>query len=316
MSIHQLFSQYENYRKSQLFFGNPETLYAPMNYIMDLGGKRARPLLVLSSCISAGGEINSALPLAQAIEVFHNFTLLHDDIMDNAPLRRGKPTVHEKWDMPTAILAGDNMLVAAYEFLMNYSGPEKERIFSIFNKTGREVCEGQQMDMDFSQKDHVTEAEYLKMIELKTAVLLGCAAFMGATAGGSDEETAKLYYDLAIHVGLSFQLNDDWLDAFGNPEKTGKQPGGDIAEGKKTWLYIAAKNKELPIDEWFKNQNVEERISITLEALKAHALDAELKQLAASYEEKANQDIKLLKARNQNTAILEELIDMLAGREH
>ena len=205
-----------------------------MNYIMELGGKRVRPLLALLGAEACGGRPEDALLWAHSVEVFHNFTLVHDDIMDNAPTRRGMPTVHEKWGIAEGILSGDNMLIAVYEGLLHSDYLQKTQLLQLLSKTAREVCEGQQLDMDSAVKSQVTEADYLEMIRLKTAVLLGCSLQGGGMCAGASAEVQQLLYDFAILLGLSFQLQDDWLDAFGNPEQTGKMAGGDIAEGKKT----------------------------------------------------------------------------------
>lgn len=218
----------------------PDGLYAPIRYILDMGGKRMRPVLVLLSADLFGAPVPSALPAAAAVEVFHNFTLIHDDIMDAAPLRRGKPTVHKKWDTNTGILSGDAMLILAYQQLEAYPGAQYAQLMKLFSRTALEVCEGQQYDMDFEAREDVTLPEYLKMIELKTAVLLGCALQMGAIIGQASETEARAVYDFGIALGLAFQLQDDYLDAFGDPEQFGKQVGGDIIENKKTYLYLKA----------------------------------------------------------------------------
>lgn len=218
-------------------------LYAPIRYLMSIGGKRLRPSMVLAAADAFGGTVEKALPAALAVEVFHNFTLMHDDIMDNAPLRRGQQTVHEKWDANTAILSGDAMFVQAYQQLSKMDAALIPPMLELFNKTAIEVCEGQQYDMDFEQRSDVTIAEYLEMIRLKTSVLLAAAMQMGAMSAGANEEDQRRVYDMGIHIGLAFQLQDDYLDAFGDPEKFGKQVGGDILADKKTFLYIRCLEK-------------------------------------------------------------------------
>ncbi|MCQ0110256.1 geranylgeranyl diphosphate synthase, type II [Zhouia amylolytica] len=216
----------------------PKNLYEPMVYILNLGGKRLRPVLTLMTTEVFGEDYTKALDAALAIEIFHNFSLVHDDIMDDAPLRRGKKTVHEKWDLNTGILSGDVMLIVAYRFFENYP-PEKFRdLAKLFSKTAIEVCEGQQYDIDFETRNDVSESEYLKMITYKTAVLVGAAMKMGAIVAGTTEEQAQAIYDFGLNLGIAFQLKDDYLDAFGDPETFGKQVGGDIIENKKTYLYI------------------------------------------------------------------------------
>lgn len=316
MSISNLFEQYESYRKAAPFQGFPNSLYQPMQYIMELGGKRTRPLLVLSSCLSSGGQGDIAMPVAHAMEVFHNFTLLHDDIMDNASTRRGQATVHEKWNTPTGILAGDNLLVSAYEVLLSYNGPHRDEILIIFSTTAKEVCEGQQLDMDFAQLEDVSETQYLRMIQLKTAVLLGCCAYAGALAGGHGPVKAQPYYDFALNLGLAFQLHDDWLDTFGDSAKTGKKAGGDIAEGKKTWLYTAAKHRELPVTEIYLNDNLEKRIALATQLFKQHGLDVELAKLSAHYADKASDILQNLAESGEHTSYLADLVEMLGARQH
>lgn len=213
-------------------------LYEPIRYLIQLGGKRLRPALVLASCEAEGGSIETALPAALAVEIFHNFTLMHDDIMDDAPLRRGKVTVHEKWDVNTAILSGDAMFVEAYQSLLQLPPHLLAETLALFNTTATEVCEGQQRDMAFERMDDVEVEAYLEMIRLKTSVLLAAALRMGAMAAGADAQRCGMYYELGIALGLAFQLQDDYLDAFGDPEQFGKQVGGDILSDKKTFLYL------------------------------------------------------------------------------
>lgn len=218
--------------------GTPEGLYLPVRYILELGGKRIRPVLVLLSADLYGTALEEAMPAAMAVEIFHNFTLVHDDIMDDAPLRRGKPTVHEKWDTNTAILSGDAMMIEAYRKLEAYPEATFKGLMTVFSKTALQVCEGQRYDMDFESRDDVQIPEYLKMIEYKTAVLIGCALKMGARVAGAPDTDQQALYSFGIYLGLAFQLQDDYLDVFGDPETFGKQVGGDIIENKKTYLYL------------------------------------------------------------------------------
>ncbi|MEZ4853281.1 polyprenyl synthetase family protein [Flavobacterium sp.] len=218
----------------------PKGLYEPIKYILDLGGKRMRPVLTLMSADIFNADLKSALPAATAVEVFHNFSLIHDDIMDDAPLRRGNETVHEKWDLNTGILSGDAMLILAYQFFEAYEPHIFQQLAKLFGKTALEVCEGQQYDVDFETRDDVTIPEYLKMIEYKTAVLVAAAMKMGAIVAETSEENANLIYDFGLNLGIAFQLQDDYLDAFGDPKTFGKQVGGDIIENKKTFLYLKA----------------------------------------------------------------------------
>jgi len=218
----------------------PSDLYEPIKYILSLGGKRMRPALLLMACDLFGGDIRKAIPPALAIEVFHNFTLMHDDIMDNAPLRRGKVTVHEKWNKNVAILSGDVMLVEGYKLMMNVEDRLLRPIMQIFNETAVGVCEGQQIDMEFEIRNDVHIDEYINMIRLKTAVVLGGALKIGALIGGAESKDALLLQAFGENLGVAFQLQDDILDVYGDPEKFGKQVGGDILSNKKTFLLIRA----------------------------------------------------------------------------
>ncbi len=224
------------------FPSEPKNLYEPLSYFLTLGGKRLRPLLTILSGELFGEKKENLLPAATAIELFHNFSLIHDDIMDNAPLRRGKSTVHEKWNPSIAILSGDVLLVKAYQLLSSYSPNTLSELFLVFNKTAIEVCEGQQLDMDFENKEIVTEEEYIGMIRLKTAVLLGCALEFGAIISNASSINRNNIYDFGLHLGLAFQIQDDILDLFGDPLKVGKQVGGDVLSNKKTLLSIVARS--------------------------------------------------------------------------
>jgi len=218
----------------------PKGLYDPINYILSIGGKRIRPLLTLLSCSVFEGEVDDALSAALAVELFHNFSLIHDDIMDEAPLRRGKATVHQKWDVNTGILSGDAMLILAYQYFEDYSPDIFQELAKLFSKTAIEVCEGQQYDVDFEKLEAVSVEKYLKMIKYKTAVLVGASLQMGAIIAKTSTQNKKDIYDFGISLGLAFQLQDDYLDAFGDPKMFGKQIGGDIIANKKTMLYIKA----------------------------------------------------------------------------
>jgi len=233
------------------FDQKPKELYDPINYILDLGGKRLRPALCLLACELFDGVIQQAISPALGIEIFHNFTLLHDDIMDEAPIRRGKPTVHIKWNPNVAILSGDTMMALAYDYIMKAPGEFQQEVFSVFNKTAIEVCEGQQYDMNFEIQDDVSISDYLEMIRLKTAVLLAGSLKIGAIIGGANKEDAENIYLFGEKLGVAFQLKDDLLDAFSDENKFGKKTGGDIVTNKKTFLYLKAfemaegSNKEL-----------------------------------------------------------------------
>lgn len=229
--------------KSYSFPEIPSNLYDPLRYFMLLGGKRMRPMLTLMSAKLFQKTPKESMSAAIAVELFHNFSLIHDDIMDEAPLRRAKPTVHEKWNTNIAILSGDVLLVKAYEQICQNPPHLIPELLSLFNKTAVEVCEGQQMDMDFEKRSDVSSEEYIEMIRLKTSVLLGCALEMGAIIGETTPENRKCLYDFGVHLGIAFQIQDDLLDLYGDPEKVGKQVGGDISANKKTLLSIMAKNE-------------------------------------------------------------------------
>ncbi len=238
-------SQYQElvfqYFKELSLSKEPQNLYQPIQYILSLGGKRMRPVLTLMATDVFNVDCKKALAAATAVEIFHNFSLIHDDIMDDAPLRRGNQTVHEKWNINTGILSGDAMLILAYQHFEEYEPKIFRDLAKLFSKTALEVCEGQQYDVDFETRNDVTIPEYLKMIEYKTAVLVGAAMKMGAIVAETSTENANLIYDFGLNLGIAFQLQDDFLDAFGNPETFGKQVGGDIIENKKTFLYLKAK---------------------------------------------------------------------------
>lgn len=227
----------------QKFGKEPETLYEPIQYLMNLGGKRLRPMLTLLAYSLYKNDYRRILPYATAVEAFHNFTLMHDDIMDNAPLRRGNQTVHEKWNTNTAILSGDVMLVKVYALFEKLDSTTLKNVLTSFNKCAAEVCEGQQWDMDFETTSKVTEAQYLNMIKLKTAVLLGFSLELGAILAGAPEADRKALRAFGTNIGIGFQLKDDLLDAFADPKKFGKQVGGDIIANKKTFLLIKALEK-------------------------------------------------------------------------
>lgn len=237
-------SQYQDffieYLEKQNIHKEPTNLYEPIEYILGLGGKRMRPVLTLMAAEVFDTNYKVAFPAAMAVEVFHNFSLVHDDIMDDAPLRRGQVTVHEKWDLNTGILSGDAMLILAYQYFEQYESTVFRDLAKLFSKTALEVCEGQQWDVDFEKRNDVSIPEYLKMIEYKTAVLVAAAMKMGAIVAKTSEKEADLIYDFGLNLGLAFQLQDDYLDAFGDPETFGKQVGGDIIENKKTYLYLKA----------------------------------------------------------------------------
>ena len=300
----------------------PAGLYNPMRYILELGGKRIRPVLALIAADAVGGDIKKALPAALAVEVFHNFSLVHDDIMDEAPLRRGKATVHEKWDANTGILSGDVMLVKAYQCLDAYPAELFKELTKLFSQTAKEVCEGQQYDMDFPQQDNVSQAEYLQMIKNKTAVLLGCSLQMGAMIGGLSREESQPFYDFGIELGLAFQLQDDYLDAFGDPLTFGKQVGGDIIENKKTLLYLLALDKgdkvqQAELEELFSSQpqDPRDKIAAVKTLFKATKADLAIQQLMAQYTDKALLEVEKFAVSKKKKDLFKQFAKALMERK-
>jgi geranylgeranyl diphosphate synthase type II len=317
MNLTDLQKEYEKHLSSHPFTGKPSNLYDSMNYILSLGGKRVRPLLAIIGNQIANGEIHHGLEVAHIIELFHNFSLIHDDIMDQADIRRGQPTVHKKWDEPTAILSGDNMLVKTFEYLLNYQGPNREIIAKIYTQTAIGVCEGQQLDMDYAQiPNSVHEDDYLNMIKLKTAILLGCSLECGFLSGGGHIEDSALFYDFAINVGMSFQLMDDYLDAFGDELKTGKKEGGDIIEGKNTWLKIKSHDLFPEKTETLFSMSPEERVNPTIEFWKSQQIDQELILKANEYHQNALSILNTLTQKGYNIQLLDDLAHWLLDRQH
>ncbi|MCK0190479.1 polyprenyl synthetase family protein [Arenibacter sp. F20364] len=239
-SIEEYRSDFMAHMENKVKIKEPVNLYEPISYILNLGGKRLRPVLTLMTTEIFGGDYKKALDASLAIEVFHNFSLVHDDIMDEAPLRRGKQTLHKKWDLNTGILSGDAMLIYSYQLLESYPEAIFKKLMQVFSQTALEVCEGQQYDVDFENREDVTIPEYLIMIQNKTAVLVASAMKMGAIIADESDEVQDLIYDFGKNLGIAFQLQDDYLDAFGDPKSFGKQVGGDIIENKKTFLYLQA----------------------------------------------------------------------------
>lgn len=239
-NLDNLKALFEHHLASQSFPSEPANLYSPNTYFLQIGGKRLRPALLLLACEIYSGKAEQALNAAIAVEYFHNFSLIHDDVMDNAPFRRGFATIHEKYGLNTAILSGDVMLTYAYKHLSLVPYQYLQNVLEIFNQTAIHVCEGQQMDMDYEKRDSVSEDEYLKMIEYKTSVLLAGAMQIGSIIGGASRPEAEAIYKYALYLGIAFQIQDDILDCYGSPDMVGKTPGGDILQNKKTLLYINA----------------------------------------------------------------------------
>ena len=301
------------------FKDDPCDLYAPINYMLSLGGKRMRPILLLLAHQLFNKNLKDAIKPALGIEVFHNFTLLHDDIMDDAPLRRGLKTVHEKWSPNVAILSGDTMLVQAYQLISEAPNDVLKKSLDVFSKTAIEVCEGQQWDMDFETRDDVTIIEYLKMIEYKTAVLLAAALKIGALTGRANHKQAQNLYEFGRNMGIAFQLKDDLLDVFGDQDKFGKQLGGDILSNKKTYLYLKSlaiadgKQKE-ELQYWFASKKYDGVQKVN--AVKAIYECLDIKKITTDLiHEYHQQAIAHLKTIEGDKSGLEQFASMLLQRE-
>lgn len=298
----------------------PITLYDADNYFLTLGGKRIRPVMCLMGSQLFGDIHPDAYYAANAVELFHNFTLIHDDIMDAAPLRRGMETVHHKYGTSTALLAGDVMLVVAYEYLNKIHSVAHKRIVTLFNKTAKEVCEGQQLDMDYEKKDNVTLEEYLHMIALKTSVLIAASLEMGAILAGTSEGNCRHLYEFGKNLGIAFQVQDDYLDAFGDPEKFGKDLGGDIRQNKKTFLLIHAlevadENQKNELQKLM-TENPVDKIEKVLAIFKKCKVGEWANELKQQYFEKALthlEEVAVLSNRKKN---LLQLANFLIQREH
>ena len=296
-----------NFLESKQWVRAPKNLYEPLDYILKLGGKRMRPILTLMAADIFSGAYQKAMPAALAVEVFHNFTLIHDDIMDAAPLRRGKATVHEKWDVNTGILSGDAMLILAYQFFENYEPIVFQKLAKLFSKTALEVCDGQQLDVDFETRNDVTIDEYIDMIRLKTSVLVAAALKMGAIVAEANEEDADLIYDFGLNLGLAFQLQDDYLDTFGDPATFGKQIGGDIIENKKTYLYlkslgIANEEDRKRLREFYdqKLENNTAKIAEVTQVFESNNIPVLIKEKIANYTEKAFETLSSMHISEEN----------------
>jgi geranylgeranyl diphosphate synthase type II len=296
----------------------PEMLYDPMHYILQLGGKRLRPIL---SLMGSGiyGDPAKAMPQAMAIELFHNFSLIHDDIMDAAPLRRGKTTVHMKWNENVGILSGDGMLVKAYQYMAKCDASVLPEVLDTFSNTALEVCEGQQMDIDFETMDEVTASAYIKMIQYKTSVLLGCAMKIGALVGGATKKDADALYQFAMLLGTSFQIKDDYLDVYGDPEKFGKQVGGDILSNKKTLLWIEAKRRAqdqgIDFGSYSSMSPNKDKVHSFQELYKLLAVDTYAKQEISRYYNLSLEALSKVSVEEEKLAPLKEFASWLYRRE-
>lgn len=317
-SVPSLLKLVEKEIRKQRFGSKPKSLYDPIHYIMALGGKRLRPLLALLSYSLYKENPQTIVKYANAIELFHNFTLLHDDIMDKAPLRRGKPTVHEKWNVNTAILSGDVMQVKVYDQLLDLETKILKDVLKAFNKCAAEVCEGQQWDMEFETKTNVTESEYIEMIRLKTAVLLGFSLEFGALLAKAPAKERVALREFGINIGIGFQLKDDLLDVYADKEKFGKQVGGDILANKKTYLLIKAKERakgagKKELDYWltakkFNNQKKVKAVTALYNKLEIPGLT---EKKIDSYFKKGFKELDKLKDSPQKTNLIQFTQDLI-----
>lgn len=314
---------FSDYLEAQRFIRKPSELYEPNNYFLSLGGKRMRPVLVLLGTYLYDKQYQHSLPAATAIEFFHNFSLIHDDIMDDAPLRRGKITVHEKYGINTAILSGDALLVYAYKYLAQVPVQHLKEVLDIFNETAIEVCEGQQLDINFENQSQVTEDEYIWMIRQKTSVVLAAGIKIGALIGGASDTDAEALYQYALNLGIAFQIQDDILDCYGDAELVGKQPGGDIIQNKKTILLIralqasdAAKDDSLNAiisqEEW----GHQEKVQQVLNVYQKYSIRESVEKTKASYTQTAIEHLEKTSLSEEQKAILLHLVDYLVQRAY
>lgn len=320
----QTLQQYfNNVLEKETFTGEPSTLYAPIDYTLKLGGKRLRPVLCLASCELFGGTLSDALNAAIGIELFHNFTLLHDDIMDEAPIRRGNPSVHKKWNTNVAILSGDTMFATAYEYIGKVGKEKLPEIHSIFTETAIEVCRGQQYDMNFEERTHVSEENYIKMIRLKTAVLLGASLKIGGVIGDASKEDLQRIYEFGENLGIAFQLKDDLLDAYANQEMFGKQTGNDIVTNKKTYLLIKAfkkadENQKESLNYYFdrtKSFDEEEKVNSVMDIFDRLNIKEETQNTIKKYQKAAIQSLDAINISEGRKGTLLAITDYLDKRE-
>ena len=312
---------FEQYLKSSLPFPeHQENLYEPCRYLLDAGGKRIRPALCLMAGELFGGINQDSYHAAMAVELFHNFTLIHDDIMDKAPLRRGKPTVHAKYGLTTGILSGDVMGIFSYHCLGKVDKEHLQKVFTIFNKTAIEVCEGQQWDMDFEEREEVGIDEYLKMIELKTSVLLAASLQIGAIVANASDEDAQHLYEFGKNMGIAFQLQDDYLDTFGAEEKIGKKPGGDIRANKKTFLMLKmrelAASGDLLVVEDLMRAEEEKRVEGISRLYLDLGIDAYSKEIINQYSDRSFEHLDKISLPEEQKLPLRQLASWLLNRQY
>ncbi len=304
--------------KNYAQYKNQDPLFQPIHYLLQIGGKRMRPALVLIANQMLEGNLELARPAALAVEVFHNFTLMHDDIMDQAPLRRGNETVHQKWNTNTAILSGDAMMIESYRILSQSPQQHLQSLLQTFNEVALGVCKGQDLDMSFESRNEVHHDEYIEMIRLKTAILLGGALQLGGIIAGANQTTQNHLYKIGEELGLAFQLRDDYLDAFGDPEKFGKVVGGDIISDKKTYLRILLNERMTEEEKILANSKFdsdEKKIQVIKSLMINHGIDMEAIQIAQSYIESALSHLDSIPATQNRKAELQNIILALAKRE-
>ena len=301
----------------------PKELYKPIAYILSLGGKRIRPALVLAGCEMFSGNLDDAIAPALGIEILHNFTLLHDDIIDNSDIRRGKPTVHKKWNENTAILSGDVMQIIAYQYIAKTKTEYLKEVLSLFSTTAMEICEGQQLDIDFEAQMKVSTGEYVEMIRLKTAVLLGTALKTGAIIGGADETDKNLLYDCAVNLGLAFQLQDDLLDVYGDEKTFGKKIGGDILGNKKTYMFIQAFERaqgaeKQELEKWISaaNFNPAEKIKAVTQIYNKLGIKEICEKKIKEYTENALVELDKVQVEENRKTQLRDLVNSLMKRKN
>lgn len=301
---------------------DPEGLYAPIDYVLSMGGKRIRPVLMLMAYNLYKEDLNPVLPPAAGIEIYHNYTLLHDDLMDRADMRRGKKTVHKVWNDNTAILSGDAMLVLAYQYIAKTPSMYLKKVFDLFNTTAMEICEGQQYDVDFEHRKDVSEADYLNMIRLKTAVLLAAGLKMGAITAGASKEDAQSLYDFGINIGLAFQLKDDFLDVYGDPAIFGKNIGGDILCNKKTYMMIKTlehtnETQKIELNRWMQTTNFipEEKIAAVVDIYNEVGIKAICENKMREYYDNAMHKLKNVSVAEEKKKELINLVHHLMYRE-
>ena len=320
MNLSDYKKEFLTYLNKEIQVKEPINLYEPIHYILQIGGKRLRPILTLVSAHFFKGAYKKALPAALAIEVFHNFTLVHDDIMDEAPIRRGKTTVHKKWDLNRGILSGDAMMLMTNQLMESYEPNKFKELMVLFNKTALEVCEGQQYDVDFETRTDVTISEYIKMITYKTAVLVACSLKMGAIIADVDVKNANLIYDYGLNLGIAFQLQDDYLDTFGDEASFGKLIGGDILENKKTFLYlklleVISEEDKKELLKWYSiTEKSDEKIKAVTLLYSKYKIQESLKEEITSYTNISYKSLENTSLGNEGKVFFKKLGNDLLNR--